>query len=73
MKKYIGTVLTVLIVIAGIVLGFLFGGSKLTQNQLDTLLILVIICGSSAFFIASLLESYHVTTHKWISYGVYFR
>ena len=50
MKKYIGTVLSVLIVIAGIVLGFLFGGPKLTQNQLDTLLILVIICGSSAFY-----------------------
>ena len=50
MKKYIGTVLTVLIVIAGIVLGFLFGGPKLTQNQLNTLLVLVVICGSSAFY-----------------------
>ena len=50
MSKYLGTVLTALIVIAGVVLGFVFGFPQLNQNQLDTLLILVIICGSSAFY-----------------------
>ena len=50
MKKYIGTVLTALIVIIGIILGFVFGGPKLSQNQLDTLLVLVIICGGSALY-----------------------
>ena len=50
MKKYIGTIITALIVITGIVLGFAFGGPKLNKNQLDTLLILGIICGSSALY-----------------------
>ena len=50
MSKYLGTVLTALIVIAGVVLGFIFGFPQLNQNQLDTLLILVIICGSSALY-----------------------
>ena len=50
MKKYIGTVITALVVITGIVLGFVFGGPKLSQNQLDTFLVLVIICGGSAFY-----------------------
>ena len=50
MSKYLGTILTALIVIAGVVLGFVFGFPQLNQNQLDTLLILVIICGSSALY-----------------------
>ena len=50
MKKYIGTVITALIVITGIILGFVFGCPKLSQNQLDTLLVLVIICGGSALY-----------------------
>ena len=50
MSKYLGTILTALIVIAGVALGFVFGFPQLNQNQLDTLLILVIICGSSALY-----------------------
>ena len=50
MSKYIGTVITALIVVTGVVLGFVFGGQQLSQLQLDTLLILVIICGSSALY-----------------------
>ena len=50
MSKYFGTVITALIVIAGVVLGFVFGFPSLSQLQLDTLLILVIICGSSALY-----------------------
>ena len=50
MKKYIGTVITAVIVITLSVLGFVFNGVHLSQNQLDTLLILLIICGSSALY-----------------------
>lgn len=50
MSKYFGTVVTSLIVITGVVLGFVFGFPQLNQNQLDTLLILVIICGGSALY-----------------------
>ncbi len=50
MSKYLGTVITALIVIAGVVLGFVFGFPSLSKLQLDTLLILVIICGGSALY-----------------------
>ena len=50
MSKYLGTVITGLVVIAGIVLGFVFGGPDLSKQQLDTLLVLLIICGSSALY-----------------------
>ena len=50
MSKYFGTVLTALIVIAGIVLGFVFGFPSLSKLQLETLLVLVIICGGSALY-----------------------
>lgn len=50
MSKYIGTIITGLIVITASVLGFVFGYPQLSQLQIDTLLILVIICGSSALY-----------------------
>ena len=50
MRKYIGTVLTALIVVAGVILGFVFGAPSLSQNQIDTLIILLIICGGSALY-----------------------
>ena len=50
MSKYLGTVITALIVITGVVLGFVFGFPSLSKLQLDTLLILVIICGGSALY-----------------------
>ena len=49
--KYLGMVLTVLVVVTGVVLGFVFAGpTNLSQNQLDTLLILACICGGSALY-----------------------
>ena len=42
--------LTILVVITLSVLGFVFGGVSLSQNQQDTLIILAIICGSSALY-----------------------
>ena len=51
MRKYIGTVLTSLIVVAGIVLSFIFCPPiNLDKTQLDTLLILLCICGGSALY-----------------------
>ena len=50
MKKYISVVIVGLIVVALSVLGFIFNPISLNQNQLDTLLILGIICGSSVLY-----------------------
>ena len=50
MKKTIGMILTSIIVVALIVLGFVFGLPSFNQTQMDTLLILLIICGSSALY-----------------------
>lgn len=50
MKKYLEIVLTVIVVITLSVLGFVFSKPNLSQLQLDTLLILGIICGSSVLY-----------------------
>ena len=50
MKKYLGMIITIIIVITLSVLGFVLNGIRLSQLQLDALLILVIICGSSALY-----------------------
>lgn len=50
MKKYIGTIITSLIVVTGVILGFIFNPPRLDPLQLDTMLILGIICGSSALY-----------------------
>ena len=50
MKKIIPTIFTAIIVVTLGVLGFVLGGINLSQNQLDTLLILGIVCGSAAAY-----------------------
>lgn len=50
MKKYIGTIITVIIVIALSVLGFIFSPFNLSDLQLQILLILLIICGAAALY-----------------------
>ena len=50
MKNTIETIITALIVIALVVLCLVLNPIHLSQNQLDTLLILGIICGSSALY-----------------------
>ena len=50
MKKYIGTILTSVIVITLIVLGFVFGLPSFNDVQKETFIILLIICGSSALY-----------------------
>lgn len=49
--KYIGTVLTSLVVVAGVVLGFVFcPPTNLDKTQIETLIILACICGGSALY-----------------------
>ena len=50
MKKIIDGILTGLIVVTLIVLGFVLNPITLSSSQKDTLLILVIVCGASAFY-----------------------
>ena len=50
MKKFIPTIFAVIIIVTLAVLGFTLGGFNLSQNQLDTLLILAIVSGSAAAY-----------------------
>ena len=50
MKKYIEIVLCSVIVITLSILGFVFNGVNLSQNQIDTLTILGIVCGCAALY-----------------------
>ncbi|MBQ9457906.1 MAG: DUF1295 domain-containing protein [Bacilli bacterium] len=50
MKKYIGTIITALVVIALSVLGFVFCPPNLDSVQQETFLILLIVCGSAAAY-----------------------
>ena len=47
MKNNIGTIITVIIALALSVLGFILGGFQLSELQSDTLMILIIVSGSS--------------------------
>lgn len=44
MKKHLGTIFTVIVALSLSVLGFILGGFQLSEIQLDTLMILVIVC-----------------------------
>jgi steroid 5-alpha reductase family enzyme len=50
MKKRIGTIITVILALTLSVLGFVLGGFHLSELQLDTLMILIIICGISVAY-----------------------
>lgn len=50
MGKYIGTILTVIVVITLSVLGFVFAPPSLTQLQQETFWILLAVCGGSALY-----------------------
>ena len=50
MKKYIGTVLTALVVIGLSITALFVGDLSLDNIQLETLLILAIICGGSILY-----------------------
>ena len=50
MKRTVGTVVSAVVVIALLVLGFVFDGFALTETQSETLKILLIVCGCSVAF-----------------------
>lgn len=50
MKKYLGIILTVLIVITGVTLGIVFNNQVLSAVQKDTLITLIYICAGSALY-----------------------
>ena len=50
MRKYISPVLTAIIVVSLIVLGFVLGGFSLSELQKETLIILAIVCGASMLY-----------------------
>lgn len=50
MKKMIVTVITAITIITLSILGIVLGNNSLTDNQLETLKILLIICGASALY-----------------------
>lgn len=50
MKKYLGTIITVLIILALAILSIVLGDLSLSSNQLETLGILAIMCGASILY-----------------------
>ena len=50
MKKYLPTFLSVLVILTLSILSLLFSDLRLTKNQSDTMIILLIICGCSMFY-----------------------
>ncbi|MCU0105709.1 DUF1295 domain-containing protein [Acholeplasma vituli] len=47
MRKYIGIIMTVIVTLALSILGFVIGGPKISELQMGTLYILMIVCGIS--------------------------
>ena len=50
MKKYIGTIITVIVVLTLVVLNLVFSGYQLTETQKNALITVLIICGGSALY-----------------------
>ena len=50
MKRYIVTALTIMVILAMSILSIIFSGFHFSQNQMDILIILLIICGSSVLY-----------------------
>lgn len=68
MKKILGTVLSVCAVLALIALSVLSGGEPLSELQLSTLRILLIVCGASAaycFIVGELTRNYSQMDKLW--------
>lgn len=50
MKAYLVTAFTAIVAVTLSVLGFVFNGVHLSQTQMDTLIVLLIVCGASALY-----------------------
>ena len=68
MKRTVGTVVSAVVVIALLVLGFVFGGFALTETQSETLKILLIVCGCSfafCFIVGELAQNFSQMDKLW--------
>lgn len=68
MKKTVGTVVSAVVVLALLVLGFVFGGFTLTETQSETLKILLIVCGCSVafcFIVGELAQNFSQMDKLW--------
>ncbi|MBQ6331702.1 MAG: DUF1295 domain-containing protein [Clostridia bacterium] len=68
MKRTVGTVVSAVVVIALLVLGFVFGGFALTGTQSETLKILLIVCGCSVafcFIVGELAQNFSQMDKLW--------
>ena len=68
MKKHIGTVLTVCVVLSLIVLSIVWRGNMFTNDQMDALKILLIICGCSiayCFIVGEITHNYSQMDKLW--------
>lgn len=68
MKRTVGTVVSAVVVIALLVLGFVFGGFALTETQSETLKILLIVCGCSVafcFIVGELAQNFSQMDKLW--------
>ncbi len=68
MKRIIGTVVTVAVVLTLLVLGIVFGRAALSSEQLETLKILLIVCGCSVaycFIVGELAQNFSQMDKLW--------
>lgn len=68
MKRTVGTVVSAVVVLALLVLGFVFGGFTLTETQSETLKILLIVCGCSVafcFIVGELAQNFSQMDKLW--------
>ena len=68
MKRTVGTVVSAVVVLALLVLGFVFGGFALTGTQSETLKILLIVCGCSVafcFIVGELAQNFSQMDKLW--------
>ena len=68
MKKYIGTALTVCIVLSFIVLSIVWHGNAFTNDQMSTFKMLLIVCGCSiayCFIVGEITRNYSQMDKLW--------
>ena len=68
MKRVIGTVVSVIVILGLLALGIVFGSAALTERQLGTLTILLIVCGCSVaycFIVGELAQNFSQMDKLW--------
>lgn len=68
MKRIIGTVVSVIVILGLLASGIVFGSAALTERQLGTLTILLIVCGCSVaycFIVGELAQNFSQMDKLW--------